>query len=95
MTIYQFRPNNKQINVNQQVSIACEITTREHFETDCHRLIPMNTKVIHLKAKAEKIFLADGNRCDYDYVRELLRSRGYGRSWCLMSVWLVEEEDEF
>lgn len=80
---------------NQKVSIACEIATREQFETDCHRLVPMDTRVIHLKADRNKVFLPNGNRCDYDYVKGLLKERGYGKSWCLHSVWITEPEDEF
>ena len=97
MTIH-YRPYNvnkeTKIVVNQQVAIAAEIATREQFETDCHRLVPMDTKVIFLKADTEKIFLKDGNRCDYEYVKGLLWKKGYGKAWVLHSVWLVEE-DEF
>ena len=96
MTIY-YRPYDitKAVLPKQKVAIACEIATREQFETDCHRLVPANTKVIHLTAKISLIFLPDGNRCDYDYVRTLLKRKGYGKTWVLHSVWLVEEEEEF
>lgn len=97
MTIYNYNQSfKKNIKQSTTVAIAAEIATREQFETDCHRLVPMDTRVIHLKAESSKIFLKNGNRCDYKYVEALLKLRGYGRAWCLMSVWLVEEEeDEF
>lgn len=96
MTIYNYNYNQQSLkDIKQTVSIAAEIATREQFETDCHRLVPMDTKVIFLKADTNKIFLKDGNRCDYDYVRGLLWKKGYGKSWVLHSVWLVEEDDEF
>ena len=93
MTIYNYKQTNN--NLTKFINIACEIATREQFETDCHRLVPMDTKVIHLRAKAYKINLPESGRCDYDYVRSLLKLKGYGRAWCLQSVWLVEEEDQF
>ena len=94
MTIYNYNQQSLK-NIKQTVNIAAEIATREQFETDCHRLVPMDTKVIFLKADTEKIFLPESNRCDYEYVKELLWKRGYGKSWVLHSVWLVEEEDKF
>lgn len=91
MNIYNYKQQSLKLTVN----IAAEIATREQFETDCRKLVPMDTKVIFLKADTNKIFLPKSNRCDYDYVKGLLWKRGYGKAWSLMSVWLVEEEDEF
>lgn len=70
------------------VSIGCEIATRAQIETDCHRLVPVDTKVIHFDdIPRSRVYLSCGGT-DYNYIAQRLKEKGYGSSWCIKSVWV-------
>ena len=54
MTIYyKFYDANRKEKVftSPRIAIACEIATKEQFETDCHCLVPMDTKQTEVTKK--------------------------------------------
>ncbi len=86
MTIYQpYNPNKNTRPLT--VSIGCEIATRAMIETDCHRLVPVDTRIIHLDIPHNKVYLPCGGT-DYKFIARLLKDKGYGSSWCIKSVWV-------
>ncbi|WP_319419720.1 hypothetical protein [Pleurocapsa sp. FMAR1] len=76
------------------VSISCEIATRAQIETDCHRLVPVDTKIIHFEDIPHcKVYLPCGGT-DYKYIAKRLQEKGYGSSWCIKSVWVSQSEPD-
>lgn len=76
------------------VSIGCELSTREQIETDCHRLVPADTRIVFIEAPYSIVYTKNGG-ANYKEIKQLLRERGYGASWVLHSVWTACDDNPF
>ncbi len=76
------------------IEIGCQLATREQIETDCHRLVPYDTRIVFLNVSRSIVYTKNGG-ANYREIKQLLRERGYGSSWILHSVWTTSNDDPF
>ena len=88
MATYKPIYNANKDDISPIVSIGCEIATRAQIETDCHRLVPVDTKVIHFDDLPREVVYLPCGGTDYKYITQRLKEKGYGSSWTLKSVWV-------
>ena len=74
------------------VELGVSIATRSHYETDDHYLVPCKTAVIFLTVPYFIAYTAKGG-CDYTYLTERLKEKGYGAAWTIMNVWATISPD--
>lgn len=70
---------------NPIIEIGIEIQSKAQIETDCHRLVPVMTKVIFGKI----------NRSDYstETLHKLMEAQGFSpNSFCIASVWECQDD---
>ena len=87
MTIYKPIYNPNYDPRNPVIEVGIEIQSKAQIETDCHRLVPVMTKVIFGKI----------NRSDYstETLHKLMREHNYSpNAFVIKSVWECQEGPE-
>ena len=70
------------------IEIGIEIATKAQIETDCHRLVPVHTRII----------FGNIQRSDYsiETIHQVMKEQGYSSNqWVAKSVWQCCDDDVF
>ena len=83
-----FKPYKVSNKETALIQIGIEIATKAHIETDCHRLVPVDTRII----------FGQIDRSDYstETIHQIMAQQGYSpNSWVAKRVWQTTNDNPF